>query len=330
MKFNFISRGLLLITCLLDLGNMYSQNYRNAQAYLDDFEKNEFYVQESLIEYSSSVIYDYKDPRKLATLERIYNKLEAINSNLVKNDIGYKGDTSMRDLFLIMNTYTIDVLKNSSLRLTDYDQAKKLDYPEIFNCFATRKQDIIEYYSLILNYNNSKKSFCKRNNIKTDRYFCSKNLFEYDAHESLFFFKANVLDAKLCDYLLTTEIDNVTKSMCYLNDVCEDNLLETEKYLKVYINHSLNNANIEFNKFLLKQNEILLPLYSNYMQALDEFKLAKMNKTTTIESYNQKVKTLNRTKNEFFDNFNNIQVQKKALVDNWTVIKSNFLRKNTR
>lgn len=309
---------------------MHSQSYRNAKAYLDDFEKNEFFVHESLVEYSSAVIYDYKDPRKQATLERIYNKLQSINDNLVKNDIGYQGDTSLRDVFLTMNTNTIDVLKNSSLRLTDYEQTKKLDYPEILNCFATRKQNIINYYSLILNYNNCKKSFCKKNNLKTERYFYNKNLFEYDAHQSLFFFKTNVLDSKLCDFLITTEIDNVNQSMCYLNQVCEDNLIETEKYVKVYIDKSLNNANIEFSQFLLKQNEVLLPLYSNYIQAINEFKIAKTNKDTPIELYNEKVRTLNRAKNTFYETFHTIQTQKKILVDNWQVIKNNFLKKNMK
>lgn len=319
---------LFLVFFSLQSVKISSQNYRNAQAYIDDFEKNESYVNEYLIEYSSSIIYGYKDARTQATLERIYGKLEAINNNLIKNDIGFQDDISLRDSFLKMNTYTITLLKNSSLRLTDYDFQKTQDFSEIFDCFEKRKQDIINYYSLILDYNNCKRNFSKRNNLKNVRYFVKKNLFEYDAHQSLFFFKMNVLDAKLCDLLKTTDTKYVTKCVFYLNQICDEILIETEKYKKVHIDHSLNNANIELIQFFTMQNESLIPKYINYMQALKEFNIVKANSDTSIELYNEKVRILNRTKNIFYDNFNEIQAEKKELIEKWYKIKSNFLKKN--
>ncbi|MBP8157979.1 MAG: hypothetical protein KAX93_06350 [Flavobacterium sp.] len=320
--------NLLLVFFSLQSVRVNAQNYRNAQAYIDDFEKNESYVNEYLIEYSSSIIYRYKDARTQATLERIYEKLEAINNNLYKNDIGFQGDMSLRDSFLKMNTYTITLLENSSLRLTDYDLQKTQAFSEIFECFDKRKQDIINYYSLILDYNNCKRNFSKRNNLKNVRYFVKKNLFEYDAHQSLFFFKMNVLDAKLCDLLKTTDTKNTTECALYLNQVCEEVLIETEQYKKVHIDHSLNNANIGLIQFLTMQNESLIPKYINYMQALKEFKVVKANSDTSIELYNEKVRILNRTKNIFYDNFNEIQTEKKELIEKWYKIKSNFLKKN--
>lgn len=328
MKLKYKIFCLFISICFFNLGFVNSQNYRNAKAYIDDFEKNEIYVQESLIEYSCSIIFSYKDSRTQATLNRIYDKLESININLNRNDFGFQGDTSLRDSFLKMNSYTITLLKNSSLRLTDYDEQKKLDFPEIMNCFEKRKQDIINYYSLILNYTNCKRNFCKMNNIKTNRYFSNKNIFEYDAHQSLFFFKINVLDAKLCDLLVTTDTKKVNECVYYLNQICQETLLEIEKYKKIHIDQSLNNANDRFINFILTQNKNLIPMYINYIQVLNEFNLMKANNATPIELYNEKVRLLNKTKKSFYYSFNEIQTQKQQFIENWYNIKSNFLKNN--
>jgi len=316
----------------LQLGSIQSQNYRTPEAYIEDFEKNESFVKESLIEYSSSIIYDYKDSRIQTTLETIYKKLETINTIIINNDHGYRGDVSLRDAFLKMNSRTIALLKDNSLRLNDYDCISSLSFPEIFSTFETRKQEIINYYSLILDYTTCKRNFSKRNNLKTVRYFNKKNLFEYDAHQSLMFFKLNVLDAKLCELLWTNDYKNVSKCVFYLNQVCEESLDETEKYKKVYIDQSLNNANIEFAIFLKEQNETLIPLYKDYTQALSDFKNLKddlnTNKNVSIENYNDKVRYLNATKNAFIDTFVTIQNQKKEYLEKWYKIKRNFLKNN--
>lgn len=319
---------LLIVFYSLQTVKVNGQNYRNAQAYMDDFEKNESYVKEYLIEYSSSIIYEFKDTRTQATLERIYEKLEAINHNLNKNDIGFNNDISLRDSFLKMNTSTINLLKNNSLRLTDYDTLKTKSFPEIFECFEKRKRDIINYYSLILDYNNCKRNFSKKHNLKNTRYFNKKNLFEYDAHQSLFFYKMNVLDAKLCDLIQSTDTKNATQCAFYLIQVCDEILLETEIYKKIHIDQSLNNANIELIHFFKSQNENLLPKYINYMAVFIEFTIMKANTNTPVEQYNEKVRALNRSKNLFYDNFNKTQMEKKKLIENWYKIKTDFLKKN--
>lgn len=332
MKLKYLIYGFFYLIVFLQSGEIKSQNYRTPKAYMNDFEKNESYVKESLIEYSTSVIYNYKDSRTNSTLERIYKKLEAINTNLIKNDFGYLGDTSLRDAFLKMNNSTIAQLKNKSLRLNDIENQKTLDFPEIMKCFALRQQEIINYYSLILDYSNCKRIFSKKNKIETDRYFNNKNLFEYDAHQSLIFFKLNVLDAKLCDLLLTTDAVNVSKCLFYINQVCDESKLQTEKYKKYFIDHSLNNANIEYIAFILDQNEKLIPLYQDYIQLSKKLNILKdnLNNNNEIEivNYNEKVRLLNSSKNTFFENFNNIQIQKKELIDKWQKLKSAFFKKN--
>ena len=83
--------------------------------------KNELFVKESLMEYSLAIMDASSDVRIETTLEKIYNKLENINLNLLKNDIGIgdnnSKDTGLRDAFIKLNVKTITLLKNKSLKL---------------------------------------------------------------------------------------------------------------------------------------------------------------------------------------------------------------------
>ncbi len=333
MKSNFsLSIFLLLFFLFSQSSSLQSQNYRTAEAYISDFEKNESYVIQSLTEYSSAIINDDKASRVQATLEDIYSRLGNINTIIIKNGKGYLGDVSLRDAFLKMNRRTIMLLKNNTLKVTGYETEKNLSYPEIFSVFETRKSEIINYYSAIVDYTNAKRRFSKRNNLTQGRYFSKRNIFEYDAHQSLMFFKINVLDAKLCDLLSTTDDKNVIQCVSYLNQVCRESLIETDEYKNVNIDQSLNNANNDLITFLLAQNETLLPLYTDYIQTLSDFNNTKeslqKNENDNIEKYNEKVRQLNVTKNKFIDSFAAIQNQKKELIDNWLKIKQNYLKKN--
>ncbi len=311
---------------------MNAQSYRTAEAYISDFEKNESYVIQSLIEYSSSIINDDKASRVQATLEGIYNRLENINAIIIKNGKGYSGDISLRDAFLKMNRRTIILLKGNSLKFKGYETERNLSYAEIFNVFETRKSEIINYYSAILDYSNAKHTFSKRNKLTHDRYFSKRNIFEYDAHQSLIFFKINVLDAKLSDLLTSTDDKNVLQCASYLTQVCRESLTQTDEYTKVNVDQSLNIANSELITFLLTQNELLLPLYTDYIQTLVDFNNTKetlqQDKKDNSEQYNEKVRQLNVTKNKFTDSFAAIQIQKKELIDNWLKIKQDYLKNN--
>ena len=316
----------------LQSSSLRAQRYRTAEAYISDFEKNESYVIQSLTEYSSAIINDDKASRVQATLEDIYNRLGNINTIITKNGKGYLGDVSLRDAFLKMNRRTIMLLKNNTLKVTGYETEKNLSYPEIFSVFETRKSEIINYYSAIVDYTNAKRRFSKKNNLTQGRYFSKRNIFEYDAHQSLMFFKINVLDAKLCDLLSTTDDKNVMECVSYLNQVCRESLIETDEYKNVNVDQSLNNANNDLITFLLAQNETLLPLYADYIQTLSDFNNTKealqKNENDNIEKYNEKVRQLDVTKNKFIDSFAAIQNQKKELIDNWLKIKQNYLKKN--
>ncbi len=247
---------------------------------------------------------------------------------IIKNDVGYSSDTSLRDAFLKMNSRTIMVLKDNTLSLKDYESQKKLSFPELFSYFETKNQEIVNYYSLIVDYTNAKRNFIKRNKVTTVRYFLKKNIFDYDAHQSLIFFKLNVLDAKLSDLLWTTDDKNVSQCVSYLNQVCQQSQIEIDEYKKVHIDQSLNSANSELITFLLQQNELLIPLYKDYVQTLADSQNGKEALNNDIEKNNETVRQLNVTKNKFIDSFVAIQNQKKALIDHWFKIKHDFLKNN--
>lgn len=308
------------------------QHYRNAKAYINDFGKNELFVKESLMEYSKSIIDFTPDSRISATMERIYNKLEDINENLLRNDIGIEGDVALRDAFIQMNTKTIELLKNKSLKLNDYTVQSGLDYADIFKNFAYKEHQIANYYKDILAYETAKKAFGLKHRILI-RSFNKRNVFEYNAYQNLIFYKINVLDDKLMALLKFRSVDQVQECMTFMSGVLQESLLKTDLYKNDYEDQSLIEANVEFIHFIKSQNEALLPLFQQYVTVYEDFQKIKKNflennSPIKVEDYNAEVRRFNEIKNTFFDTLYAIQVKKSELVNRWYITNSQFLKNN--
>lgn len=325
---------LLLLAC----ETVFAQDYRNAKAYINDFGKNELFVKESLMEYSTAIIDASPDDRVQSTLERIYTKLENINANLLKNDIGIannKGvrDTELRDAFIKLNNKTITLLKNKSLKLNDYRVQSGLDYSEIFKNFSYKESEISKYYAEIINYESTKRDFGLKYNILIRNYH-KRNVFEYDAYQNLIFYKLNVLDDKLIQLFKYRNTDDVVECVNFMSSVAEESLIKTDLYKDDFLDRSLNDMNIEFINFMQKQNETLLPLYQKYVTVYEEFQKIKnsfleSNDIIKVEDYNNEVRRYNETKNLFFDTLYEIQVKKTDLLKRWYSTNSSFLKRNT-
>ncbi|MEC4049755.1 hypothetical protein OX284_009980 [Flavobacterium sp. SUN046] len=314
------------------LGQSFAQDYRNPKAYIRDFGKNELYVKESLMEYSTSIIDASPDTRIQVTLERIYKKLEDLEVNLLTNDKGINGDTGLRDAFLTLNTKTITLLKNKSLKLNDYQVQSALDYGDIFKNFSYKEMEISDYYKAILAYENSKRDFGLKFNIII-RFFNKKNVFEYDAYQNLIFYKLNVLDDKLIELMKAKDLAAVNKCIDYINQIGKESLLKTDQLKGDYTDTSLNDANIELITFFIKQNETLLPLYQDYVVSFESFQKKKAqfvesNDAVAVEEYNSEVRKYNKAKNTYFDALYEIQLKKRDLVNRWYITNSDFLRHN--
>ncbi|MBC7524357.1 MAG: hypothetical protein H7239_07970 [Flavobacterium sp.] len=322
----------VIILSVLNVESSYSQNYRNAKAYINDFGKNELFVKESLMEYSTSIIDASPQERIEHTMERIYTKLEDINSNLMKNDIGLFGDTDLRTAFLKLNSKTVTLLKNKALKLNDYEIQSALNYPEIFKNFSYKELQISNYYSEILAYENAKREFGLKYNVLI-RAYNKKNVFEYNAYENLIFYKLNVLDDKLTDLLKGSDISKVNECINYLVSKGQDGYLKTSLYKNDFTDTSLNDANIEFINFMLKQKQEIIPLYEDYLRATADLqkiksKFVENNELVSVDEYNLEVKKFNKSKNTFFDTVYENQIKKKDLINRWYITNSDFLKHN--
>ena len=328
--FNIKSFAILILLFLIQNGN--AQDYRNAKAYINDFGKNELFVKESLMEYCTTIIDASPDTRVQNTLERIYKKLEEINVNLLKNDIGISGDTDLRDVFIKLNNKTITLLKNKSLKLNDYRAQSVLDYSEIYKNFAYKELEISKYYSEILNYESAKKEFGLKYKILI-RSYNKKNVFEYNAYQNLIFYKLNVLDEKLTQLFKYRNVQDVVECTNFMTNLAEESLIKTDIYKNDFLDTSLNDINIEFVNFMIKQNETLLPLYQQYITVYEDFqkfksKFLEANNSIKVEDYNNEVKRYNDIKNIFFNSLHENQLEKIELLKRWYITNSNFLKNN--
>jgi hypothetical protein len=323
---------LLFLAFLFSYETGTAQNYRNAKAYIIDFGKNELFVKESLMEYSTSIIDASPDFRVQTTLERIYTKLEDINENLITNDKGFNGDTDLRDAFIKLNNKTITLLKNKSLKLNDYEDQSNLEYAEIFKNFEYKETEMALYYSEILKYESSKRDFGLKYNIQI-RSYNKKNVFEYNAYQNLIFYKLNILDSKLIQLFKYKEVDKAVECAKFMTGLIQESLIKTDFYKDDFTDTSLNDANVELINFFLKQNETLLPLYQEYLLIGEDFqkikaKFLENNTIMSIEDYNSEVKRYNKAKNTFFDALQENQIMKIDLMKRWFVTNSLFLKKN--
>ncbi len=314
--------------------NSIAQNYRNPKAYINDFIKNETFVKESLAEYSASIMNISSDVRIQATLDKIYAKLENVNIILMKNDKGVFGDTELRDSFIRLNTKTISLLKNKSLVLNDYSYQSSLDYAAIFKNFYFKENEITDYYSDLIAYENNKRSFALKYKINLKNNAVKKNIFEYNAYQNVIYYEMNVLDEKLMTLLKDKNIEKVNECMKYITKVAEESYKKTDSYKNDFKDTSLNNANIEFVTFLFKQKETLLPFYFEYIKSFDVLQVAKTkieknSKSISQEEYNLDVRKYNNAKNLFFDTLYTIQNSKAELIKSWTIINGTFLKNNS-
>jgi hypothetical protein len=288
------------------------------------------------MEYSLAIMDASSDVRIETTLEKIYNKLENINLNLLKNDIGIgtnnSKDTGLRDAFIKLNVKTITLLKNKSLKLNDYRVQSELDYSEIYKNFSYKESEIAKYYMEILNYESSKKDFGLKHKVLI-RNHARKNVFEYNAYQNFIFYKLNVLDEKLITLFKNRNIDDVAECINFMTSTAEESLIKTDIYKDDFTDKTLNEINIEFINFMLLQNEKLKPLYDKYVTIYNDFQKIKAiylenNNQIKTEDYNAEVRRYNESKNAFSDALYENQIKKSDLLKRWYTTNGLFLKNN--
>lgn len=322
-----------LVCCFIN--NLYSQDYRVEQAYINDFGKNELYVKNAIIEYSETIIFNNLNNRSAAKLNGIIIKLNNINSILKRNDKGINNDTSLRDAFIKLNSKTISFLKNNVLILNDYESQSKLSIQEIENNFKNKELLIKEYYNEILEYEKLKEIFGKKHHIEI-RSENEKEVLEYNALQNLTFYKMNVVDEKLMSIIKNNnDKEEITKCINFLIKIGNEETKKIDSYFNKSNDNSLYNNNKKLISLFLQQKEELIPLYFEYIKQHTYFKTIKKQieedkNGIAIETYNENVRALNKAKNNFYNKLYLFQTEKLNLVNNWSVANSSFLKRNLK
>jgi len=74
-----IFRKLVIIFLFLFPIISFSQNYRNINSYINDFNKNELYVKKAFMDYTKTIVNLQDKERSKSTANRIIEKLENVN-----------------------------------------------------------------------------------------------------------------------------------------------------------------------------------------------------------------------------------------------------------
>ena len=307
--------------------------YRNINAYIDDFAKNELFVKKSLIEYSNSIMDNQLESRSKSTSSKIVEKLKSINTNLRINDKGYEKNTLLRDSFIRMNEKTIECLTNGTLIMNDYVAQSLNSVSQINQNLKQRERNLISYFDELRTYEKSKKEFGARYNIPI-RTFAGNNILEYNALENILFYKINVIDEKINASINKIDCNDFTESITSLENIFQETALKTSVYKSNYNDVSLNNATLSYSNFIYTQKIKVITLFNAFSEEYPKLKKLKGEPNQGSESFNKQyntvVKSYNSTKNALFDVVEVIQQNKKTMYENWLEINRTFLKNNAK
>lgn len=319
----------MFVLLLLGANIAFSQNYRNERSYIEDFGKNELYVKEALAEYTKSVVLSTSVDRTGRTVNTIYNKLENINLVLEKNDKGFKGDLSLRNAFMSLNSKTLELFKNKTLILNDYKAMSEKSLEEIDAILKIKENEIISYYQEVANFEKAKREFGLKYGIKI-RSFLKKNILEYNAMENFVFYKISVIDEKYIKLINENNADEATLCLNYLKLECDHSLKNIEEYNDDVADSSLNTTNKSFIEFMKNNNSTLHMYFVQYDKLYQDIQKAKNNPNISDEEYNEKVRNYNAVKNIYFAEYKAVQFKKQQMVNKFYVTNSNFLKNNVQ
>jgi hypothetical protein len=329
--FSFVT--ILFAPIMLHSQENNSIGYRNIDAYIADFAKNEMYVKKSLIEYSNSIIDNQLESRSLVTSIKITEKLKNINTILKRYDKGFNRDITIRDGFIKMNSKTIECLNNGTLILNDYEAQTLNPVSAILENLDQKEINLISYFDALRDYDESKKEFGSKQNINI-KTLEGRNVFEYNAYQNILFYKMNVMDQKLISSILKVDKKGFTESINAFDAIYKEVILKTTLYKGDYNDDSLNNANIAFAQYTLDANAKIKMLFADYANEYNALQLLKASKNAdtkeSIAIYNKRVRSYNLIKNKLFDVMSVTQANKKTLYNNWFTTNRTFLKRNIK
>lgn len=329
--FNFKKRTLIFVL-LFQIFFCNSQNYRNAVAYVNDFGRNETFINASMMEYSKTIALISPENRVIKSSNELVDKLMKLNSILEIHDKGFNNDVSLRDAMMELNS-TVAVFMNSEASdFNDYKEQSQLSFEQIKENFKLKELEIEKLYNKFKNYEKIKKEFGERYNIPI-KYYTGMNIYEYNTYENLIYYKINTLDEKLMTAIKNRDLPVVETSSSLIVETCNESLKKTAIYKDQYHDETLNNANILLSDFFLLQDKLLIPITVKFFQISEQFQnlkcfLQQDSTSITVEEYNNQVREYNNLKNKFYDTLYEVNLKKNELLNNWVITNSNFLKNN--
>lgn len=322
----------LSVALIANTFNCFSQNYRNATAYINDFGQNEVFINAAMMEYSKSIAFMDSEKRVTTTSRELFNQLDKLNIILTNHDKGFDGDVSLRDALKHLNTTVVNFFKNSNLSLKDYKEQSKLSLNKIEENFKLKEQEINNLYAAFLNYEQTKEDFSEKFNVRINN-FEGKNIFEYNAQQNFIFYKINVVDEKLLVAIDNKNLDEIKKCTDLIQKICEESKSKTTYYKDYFKDNSLNNANIKLIDFYANQNKLLGTPAEEFFTFFEKFQITKYKfnedeSYMAVEEYNKQVRRYNELKNKFYNTLYSVNLQKNDLIKNWSNTNSAFLKNN--
>lgn len=332
MSTKLFLKSLLSITLLSCSVNSFSQNYRNARAYLNDFAQNEIFINSAMMEYTKSIAFMDSEKRVTTTSKELFNQLDKLNIILINHDKGFDGDVSLRDALKNLNKTVIDFFKNSSLSLKDYKEQSKLSLNKIEENFKLKEEEINNLYAAFLIYEQTKEDFGEKFNVPINN-FEGKNVFEYNAQQNFIFYKINVVDEKLLVAIDNKNLEEIKKCTDLIQKICDESKGKTTYYKDYFKDNSLNNANINLIDFYTNQNKLIATPAEEFFTFYEKFQITKYKfnedeSFMSVEEYNKQVRHYNELKNKFYNTLYSVNLQKNDLIKNWSNTNSAFLKNN--
>lgn len=309
-----------------------SQNYRNAVAYVNDFGRNETFINASMMEYSKTIALLSSENRVNKSSIELVDKLIKLNGVLEIHDKGFNKDVRLRDAMMELNTAVAIFMSSKESDFNDYKEQSQLSLEQIKENFRQKEIEIEKLYNKFKNYEKVKKEFGEQYNIPI-KYYTGMNIYEYNTYQNLIYYKINTLDEKLMTAIRNRELPVVETCNSLIVETCNESLKKTFIYKDQYHDETLNNANILFSNFFLLQDKLLIPITVKFFQISEQFQnlkcfLQQDSTSVTIEEYNSQVREYNSLKNKFYDTLYEVNLKKNELINNWVITNSYFLKNN--
>ena len=309
-----------------------SQNYRNAAAYINDFGRNETFINATMMEYSKTIALMSPENRVNKSSTELVDKLVKLNSVLETHDKGFKNDTRLRDAMMELNTAVSVFMTSDASDFNDYKEQSIFEFDKINENFEQKKLEIEKLYIKFKNYENIKKEFGEQYGIPI-KYYTGFNIYEYNTYQNLIYYKINVLDEKLMLAITNRDVSTIEACKTQIINICNESFQKTKQYRSQYFDETLNTANILLTDFFLYQDKTLLPIAIEFFEFSEQFqnlkcKMVEDSAYITIEEYNNQVRTYNTLKNIFYDTLYEIKLKKNKLISGWVITNSSFLKNN--